>query len=572
MVVTGKFTIDGIPFNESEVTGSCSFSPSPITDGTTAVTVTYTDGNGVSATASQPVTVTHRLVSIAVTTDPTKVEYEYGDTLDTDGIVVTAVYSDGATAAITGSCSPTNLTTIGSQPITVTYSENGITETTTFNVTVNRKTIPVPTWKGALTYNGSAQSADNTAFWNDYTSNVTMGGVKSGTNARQASDNIGYEAEFTPGANYRWPDGTTEAKVVKWFIEKANGNVTVSPESVTIDAASWSTGKTVTVTRVGDGAITIGNAPTGITITGTTTLTITGDGSTMVSATAVTISVAESDNYKAASAELTVSAIYWSFGTGNGEAADATWWAGLSNYLAGNPSDAELAGYVGKTKTITLTSAIQGTTSHLVVCIGYNCDRDKNNTTRKTLTWQTLNTLATNTYFNGTGKAPYSSTETTNASTDANTMVWRYSYIRNTLCKNYYNALPFKASVKTVSKGTCTVLNSSQAGSPTYTDEQVFLPSDCEMGFSAGYNYQNGKGYSASYNEWCEHGSKAAYQYYNSNTRRIKKTGDSGSAYYYWERSLRYDNANYACIVYSDGKPNGGRYSRSIGFAPAFVI
>lgn len=52
MVVTGKFTIDGIPFNESEVTGSCSFSPSPITDGTTAITVTYTDGNGVTATAS----------------------------------------------------------------------------------------------------------------------------------------------------------------------------------------------------------------------------------------------------------------------------------------------------------------------------------------------------------------------------------------------------------------------------------------------------------------------------------------------------------------------------------------
>ena len=41
--------------------------------------------------------------------------YEYGDTLQTTGMVVTASYSDSKSAAVTGyTCSPTSLTTVGS--------------------------------------------------------------------------------------------------------------------------------------------------------------------------------------------------------------------------------------------------------------------------------------------------------------------------------------------------------------------------------------------------------------------------------------------------------------------------
>lgn len=149
------YALDGVPFNEAEVTGTCTFSPSPLVDGITAVTVTYTDGNGVTVTATQPVTITHKLVSIAVTSNPTKTTYEYGDTLATAGLVVKATYTDNTTATVTGSCSPTALNTVGSQAITVTYSENGVTKTTSFSVTVNRKTITEPSWKGTLTYTGS---------------------------------------------------------------------------------------------------------------------------------------------------------------------------------------------------------------------------------------------------------------------------------------------------------------------------------------------------------------------------------------------------------------------------------
>ena len=93
------------------------YSPTTLTDGVTAVTITYVDG-GITATTTTPVTVTHTLVSIAVTSQPTKTSYEYSDTFATAGMVVTATYSDNATAEVTSSCtiSPANgatLTTVG---------------------------------------------------------------------------------------------------------------------------------------------------------------------------------------------------------------------------------------------------------------------------------------------------------------------------------------------------------------------------------------------------------------------------------------------------------------------------
>ena len=78
------------------------YSPSTaLTDGTTKVTIVYTEG-GVSATAEQEITVVHRLESIAITTQPSKTVYEYGDSFASAGMVVRATYSDGATANVTG--------------------------------------------------------------------------------------------------------------------------------------------------------------------------------------------------------------------------------------------------------------------------------------------------------------------------------------------------------------------------------------------------------------------------------------------------------------------------------------
>lgn len=70
----------------------------------------------------------------------------------------------------------------------------------------------IPTQNGTLTYTGSAQSPS----WNSYDPNVlTIGGTTSGTNAGN------YSATFTPKEGYRWADGTTTAKTIRWTINRA---------------------------------------------------------------------------------------------------------------------------------------------------------------------------------------------------------------------------------------------------------------------------------------------------------------------------------------------------------------
>ena len=94
--------------------------------------VTDADGGGSSATLS----------SIAVTTLPTTQVYSQDDNFNSSGLIVTATYSDGAKANVTNQCtlSPDNgsrLSTVGVNQINVSYTEGGVTKTTSFNVLVN---------------------------------------------------------------------------------------------------------------------------------------------------------------------------------------------------------------------------------------------------------------------------------------------------------------------------------------------------------------------------------------------------------------------------------------------------
>ncbi len=74
------------------------------------------------------------LASIAVKSNPTKISYYVGDTLNTSGLTLTATYNNDTTKTITSgfTCTPTDLNTVGTQKITVTYGG----KTTSFNITV----------------------------------------------------------------------------------------------------------------------------------------------------------------------------------------------------------------------------------------------------------------------------------------------------------------------------------------------------------------------------------------------------------------------------------------------------
>lgn len=547
MVVTASYGTGQAVLATAEVSGY-SVSPSVLTDGTTSVTITYSEG-GETCTTTLPVTVTHRLTAITVTTKPNKLTYEYGDALATTGMVVTASYSDSQTKTVTGySCSPTTFSTIGNQVITVSYTENGVTQTATFNVTVNRKSVTKPTWKSNLTYTGSAQSVSSASYWNNYnTSYMTIGGTTSATNAGT------YIATFTPGSNYRWADGTTSAINVNWTINKATGSLSVNPTTVAINGNNYSSGVAVTITRAGDGAISY--SPTsisGLTLSlNGNTLTIKGNGSTPVSATTITIKVAAGTNHTAPSNKtITVSAEYWSWGA-DGGTVDAAWFAGLKNYLASH-SGASIktssgGAILGTTKSVTLSSAVLGTTTHLIRVIGV--DQDANNT----VTFQTKNCLSQYTSFGSNA-------------------VWIGSTARS-LCQNYYNAFPGKAAIKTIKKGTCPSTNSSRNGDVTYNDETVFLLSEREFGLDS-YSPLSVANSSTSKAE-CTQGKNFAYSYYTSNATRIMYLGDtSTSSYGYpWERSRCYDYSGYVCFVINNGSAsNYSHYSDGSGLAPAFVI
>lgn len=216
-----------------------------LADGIAYVTIRYTEG-GRSVTTTQAVTVIPKLLSIAVTTPPTKTAYRYGESFSSSGMVVKATYSDGSSAAVTGyTTSPASFTSLGDQSVTVKYTENGVSAAVTTPVTVSRAVISTaPTQSGSPVYTGSSQSPS----WNNYNSaQLTIGGITSAVNAGA------YEATFTPTANYEWSDGTTEARSVEWTIGKAAGSLSISPASLTLDSTN-PTGA-INVSRAGNGTI-----------------------------------------------------------------------------------------------------------------------------------------------------------------------------------------------------------------------------------------------------------------------------------------------------------------------------
>ena len=545
MIVTASYGTGQAVLATAEISGY-SVSPEVLTDGVTSVTITYSE-SGETCTTTIPITVVHRLTAIAVTANPTKTTYEYGDTLATAGMVITASYSDSKTAAVSGySCSPTTFSTVGNQVVTVSYTENGVTQTTTFNVTVNRKSVTKPTWKNNLTYNGNAQSVSSANYWNNYnTSYMTIGGTTSATNAGT------YIATFTPGSNYRWSDGTTTAINVNWTINRAAGSLNVNPTTVALNGNNYSSGVAVTISRAGDGAISY--SPThvnGLTMSlNGNILTIKGNGSTAIASQTITISVAQGTNYTAPSNKtITVSAQYWSWGA-DGGTVDAAWFNGLKNYLASNSGSSirtsNGGSILGTTKSVTLSSAILGTTTHLIRVIGV--DQDANNT----VTFQTKNCLSQYTTF-------------------GNNAMWIGSTARS-LCQNYYNAFPGKAAIKTVSKGTCSNYGNRNQD-VTYNNETVFLLSEREFGLDS-YSPLSTSNSTTSRAE-CTQGKNFAYSYYTSNATRVMYLGDtSTNSYGYpWERSRHYGSSGHVCRVDSGGSANSDIYSSSYGLAPAFVI
>lgn len=298
---TGMIVTAGYGYGlTSDVTGY-TVSPQILTDGVTEVTITYTEGR-VTKTAMVPVTVEKVLVSIAITTNPSKMAYSYLETFNPAGMVVTAEYSDGSSEAVSGYTYPeTAFSTLGQQAVEIAYAYEGVTKTASLNVTVNPIEVAVPVQNGLPVYDGTAK----TPSWTGYDSvKMSMSGETNGVNAgtykvkfvlnygyvfpgdaseaevewtigratiaslpsqsnvlaangtpqtptwdgydvtqltiggdRFGTDAGNYTATFTPTANYKWWDGSTEAKEVTWTITSVIVSIPVQSGSLTYTGA-----------------------------------------------------------------------------------------------------------------------------------------------------------------------------------------------------------------------------------------------------------------------------------------------------------------------------------------------
>ena len=236
-----------------------------------------------------------KLESIAITTPPDNITYLPGEVFYPAGMVVTASYSNGATLTATSwTYSPSGALPEGTSEVEIIYTEAGVTKTAVQAITVERGTISVPTVSGSLTYNGQAQSPTLTGYDAD---KMVLSGDTSGTNAGS------YTAVVTPTEQYKWADGSTEAKDIQWSIAKATPSITFDPASVSLDTST--TSQAVAVTYTGDGTLSAQSDNSGVATASLegTTLTVTG---VETGNTAIQVSASEGTNYTAASASLSV--------------------------------------------------------------------------------------------------------------------------------------------------------------------------------------------------------------------------------------------------------------------------
>ena len=529
----------------------------PLSDGMTSVTIRYTEG-GVSCTAIQPITVIHRLESIAVTTPPDKTVYEYGDAFSKSGMVVKATYSDGAVEIVSSySCSPSTFTTIGGQNVTVSYTERSITKTTLTPVTVERKRLAaVPSQSGSLTYSGSAL----TPSWSNYDPDqLTISGETSATTAGT------HYATFTPTANYRWSDGTTTGKQVGWTIGKAAGSLSLSKTSITLNADAKST--TFTVTRAGDGAISAVSSDTSVATVSVSGTTVTVNSVNDKTGTAtITVSVAAGTNHTAPSNKTC--AVSCEFLPAIGTALNDISWADIKRI-----SDAGLASSyfaVGDRKAVALSGtagslSLSGTYYCYIIGIDHNSAKEGTNRIHFQFGYTAASGGVHIAFIDGGYGSSYTFGSYFNMNNEnSNSGGWENSRMRTTIIPTFKACLPsdLQAVLKTVTKYSDNAGGDyNDASYVTATTDDIFLLSEWEV-FGA-----------RSYANSAEQNYQAQYAYYSAGNSKVRyRHSSTGSTAGWWLRSVRADASYSFCRVHTSGSADNDSADYSRGFAPAFCV
>ena len=212
--------------------------------------------------------------------------------------------------------------------------------------TVEKSEVTPPTVTSSLTYNGNVQTATVSSY---NPSLVEVTGI-TGTDAGTYTATL----RLLNKNDYMWSDGTTANKQSSWTIAKANGNVTLSSTSVTLDNDHLT--QTVTASNA-TGALSVSSSATSIataSISGNT-ITISNVNKTDGTAT-VTVSVASSTNYNATTKSISVTADYEEFVVPTwADGSDADIAKALEKHYAGQINLYDYW-HVGDTRSVTLSA------------------------------------------------------------------------------------------------------------------------------------------------------------------------------------------------------------------------
>ena len=458
----------------------------------------------------------------------------------------------------------TSATAAGTYVATFTPLENyewsdGSTDPKEVEWTIGKASMAVPVQSGTLTYNGSAQSPS----WSNYDSaKMTLGGTTSGTNAGS------YNATFTPGANYKWSDGTDAAKTVAWTIGKAAGSLSLNKSTMALKVGSL-TG-TITATRSGDGAVSAVSNNTSVATVSVSGNVITVTGKAKGTAT-ITVSVAAGTNYTAPASKtcsVTVT-LPTSTLTDND-------WATIREVSAAGQGDNYWD--VGDTKNITINGKVGATTfSNLsidVFILGFNHNSAKEGS--NLIHFQIGK-------INGTAVGLCDSSYNTNTSTsgafhwntsNTNSGGWNGCAKRKTLYGNsgtpsspvsnsLMAALPsdLRAVLQPVTKYTDNTGGGSNTASyVTATTDYIFDLAEFEV-FG-----------SRSYANSAEQNYQLQYDYYKAGNSKVAYNHSAVSTAVCWAlRSPYCSYDHHFCNVYTDGTLTSNDAYRSLALRPGFA-
>ena len=426
--------------------------------------------------------------------------------------------------------------------------------------TIGRASMPVPSQSGSLTYTGAAQSPT----WANYDSGkMTLGGTTSGTNAGS------YNATFTPGANYKWNDGTTNAKTVAWTIGKAAGSLSLNKSSISLNVSKMS--DTITVTRAGNGAISaVSNAP-GVASVSVSGNVVTVTGKAKGSAT-VTVSVAADTNHTApASKTCSVTVTLPTSTLSDND------WATIRQVSSAGQGANYWA--VGDMKSITINGKVGNTTfSNLsinVFILGFNHNASREGNNRIHFQIGKIGTtpvaLCDAQYNSGQSGNGYFNWNPNNSNNGG----WKSCYKRTTLYGNsgtptspvsnsLMAALPsdLRAVMQPVTKYTDNVANGSGnvQGNVNTTTDYLFDLAEFEV-FGTRY-------YANTY----EQNYQLQYDYYKAGNSKVAYKHSAVSTAVWWgRRSPNYNGNNSFVIVWTDGSYYNTNANYSGGLRPGFA-